>query len=190
MVILALWGEGLEQKGLVLEFSAGWNAHWGNSGRLAKTPGSFQSAASVLGLRASMFAWMEFWSRMEFWSPIALRVLHVAVHGVAKSWTRLGDWTTTTTPHWFSHHQKCSSSHCQSQGLGFLTCSLSPLLPVMSLPSPGSSTKGTGLDQLSSLSLLPNSTWFILYSLGCRSMVLQVVLSKNMSYILSFNSVF
>ena len=63
MVILALWGEELEQKGLALEFSAGCSAHGGSSG-------SFQSAASVLGLRASVFVHALFKNGvLVFYSP-------------------------------------------------------------------------------------------------------------------------
>ena len=161
MVILALWGGGLEQKGLALELSAGCSAHWGSSGRLAKTPGSFQSAASVLGLRASVFVHALFKNGvLVFDSPPCTACCSPwGCKELDTTWWLNNN--NNNTPLVFKP-SKYWSSQCQSQGLGFLTCSLSPLLPVMSLPSSGSSTKGAGLDQLFSF---PPAKLHMVYSL-------------------------
>ena len=89
---------------LWLEPSVGWVACWGCPGSAARTPSSFQSADSVLGLRASKSVCMFFKSR------------------VLVSYSPLARLTALPT------NQEGSTSWCQTPELGCPMWSLNPSL--------------------------------------------------------------
>ena len=67
--------------------------------------------------------WLDDVSLSELWELVMDReAWHAAIHGVAKSWTRLSDWTKLDSDGPRDYHTKCSKSDRERQILYGITC--------------------------------------------------------------------